>query len=304
MFRAIVVLVGGLVLFHAAAASAQQAVLGQEYGSGVHSFFAGDYAKAHEQLTAAIAGGSQDPRAFYFRGLAYLNLGRPAEATADFRKGAELESKDVNKFFDVGKSLERVQGAGRLELENYRVAARMTAYEQAERQRKARYEALQREESRVVREQSQGGAEEPGQVEPPPAPGDETDPFATPGEKPAAPGAKSGDETDPFAAPAEKPAEKPAAPPKADKPAEKKEKKGSLIGGIGRAIEKGITGDKKPAEGKNETKPAEKKPAADDPFAEQPAKEPAKKPAEKPAEKPEAKKPDAKKPAEDDPFKS
>ncbi len=292
MFRAIVVLVGGLVLFHAAALVAQEAVLGQEYGNGVHAYFAGDYTKAHEQLTAAIAGGSQDPRAFYFRGLAYLNLGRPTEAAADFRKGAELESKDVNKFYDVGKALERVQGAGRLELENYRVAARAAAYEQAERLRKARYEALQREESRVVREQSQGGEESGKGVEPLPAPGDETDPFATPGEK-STPETKSGDDVDPFATP-EKPAEK----PKADKPAEKK--KGSLIGGIGRAIEKGITGGQKPADGKNETKPAEKKPAADDPFADQPSKEPAKKPADK---LPDAKKPDAKKPADDDPFK-
>ena len=62
----------------------------------------------------------------------------------------------------MGKSLERVQGSARLELETYRVAARMAAYEQAERLRKARYEALQREESRVLREQSQGGPRKVG----------------------------------------------------------------------------------------------------------------------------------------------
>ncbi len=276
-------------------AAAQEAVLGQEYGSGVHAYFAGEYAKAYEQLTAAIEGGSKDPRAFYFRGLAYLNLGRPTEAAVDFRKGAELESKDVNKFYDVGKSLERVQGSARLELENYRVAARMAAYEQAERLRKARYEALQREESRVVREQSQGGPEEGKGIEPPPEPGEDANPFESPAEK-AKPKAEAGDDTDPFATPSEK--------PKAEKPAEKKDKK-DLIGSIGKAIERGITGDQKKSADKKpaDTKPAEKKPAADDPFADQPSKEPEKKPAEKPDDKkPAAKKPDDKKADPNDPF--
>ena len=118
MYRSIVLLVAGLASLCTVSLSAQEAVLSQEYGSGVHSYFAGNYAKAYEQLTTAIDGGSKDPRAFYFRGLACLNLGRPQDAEIDFRAGAALEAQDVNKLYNVGKSLERIQGPARAELEN------------------------------------------------------------------------------------------------------------------------------------------------------------------------------------------
>jgi len=104
-------------------------------------------------LTAAIAAGSRDPRVFYFRGLAYLKFGRTSEAEMDFQKGAELESRDINKYYNVGRALERVQGSDRQLLETYRVQARMAAYEESEKVRKARYEALKREESRVLQQQ-------------------------------------------------------------------------------------------------------------------------------------------------------
>jgi hypothetical protein len=154
MFRRIVLLVGGLASLSAGSLLAQDAVLGQRYGAGVHAYFSGDYVKAFEQLTSAIKAGSTDPRAFYFRGLAYLQLGRSQEAAQDFKKGSELESKDSNKFYSVSKALERVQGPSRVTLENYRVEARLAALEQAEKLRKARYEAIQREESRVLRQES------------------------------------------------------------------------------------------------------------------------------------------------------
>ncbi|MCE5268808.1 MAG: hypothetical protein LLG00_13085 [Planctomycetaceae bacterium] len=303
MFRAIVVLAGGLVLSCAAVSPAQNAVLNQEYGSGVHAYFACDYNDAFEHLTAAIDGGSQDPRVFYFRGLSYLRLGRPTEAAADFQKGAELESKDVNRFYNVGKALERVQGSARLEVEKYRAAARVAAYEQAERLRKARYEALQREESRVLREQMQAPEEPAKGVEPPPQPGDDN-PFGPPAQGPAKKAApvekKPGaDEGNPFDAPAKKGApaaeKKPAAEEEnpfdspSDKPAKPEKKK------------EGGDKEKKPA---GKAKPSEKAPAEDDPFAEQPSKEPEKKPAEKaPGEKKPAEKP-AEKADPNDPFAS
>ncbi len=96
----------------------------------------------------------QDPRAYYFRGLTYLQLGRPQEAAQDFKIGATLESRDFNKFYNVAKSLERVQGAARLALENYRVNARMAWLNEVERMRKARYEAIRRDEERVLRDQT------------------------------------------------------------------------------------------------------------------------------------------------------
>ncbi len=51
---------------------AQEAVLEELYGSGVHKYFSGDYAGADADLTAAVDGGSRDPRVYYFRGLARL----------------------------------------------------------------------------------------------------------------------------------------------------------------------------------------------------------------------------------------
>lgn len=225
---------------------AQDAILEQKYGLGVHAYFAGDYAKAFEQLRTAIDSGLKDPRAFYFRGLTYLKLGRPQEAAADFQKGAQLESQDINKFYNVAKSLERVQGAARVELEKYRVEARMVAFEEAERMRKARYEEVRREEERVLREQAVIPAPEQAMGAEGAAPAAGIDPFAAPDEqaaaaaekkagaagKKAAPGAgKKATEPpappaneDPFGSPAEKKPEPPkkAEPPK-KLPVEKKE---------------------------------------------------------------------------------
>ena len=264
-----VLLAGGLVSLCAAMASAGNAVLGQEYGSGVHAFFTGDNITAHERLTTAIKGGSKDPRAFYFRGLVYMKLGRGPEAVMDFRHGAELESKDFNQFYNVGKALERVQGEARIKLERYRVKARMAALEEAERIRKARYEAIRREEARVLREQALAAPKEP--IKPAPtAPAEEDNPFTVP------------EEENPFAVPEKKPAAQPDKKP-VDKPLDEGE-------------------DDPFADGPKEKPAEEEKPAPDDPFADEPAEE---KPAEK---KPAEEEPAEKKPAEeekdqpDDPF--
>jgi hypothetical protein len=284
MSRSIALLVGGLALLFTARASAQEFALGQEYGSGVQAYFGGDAVKAYERLTSTINRGSKDPRAFYFRGLAYLKLGRPEEAAADFRKGAELESKDVNRVYNVGKSLERVQGSERQELENYRVDARMAALEQLERERKERYEANQREEQRVVREQAVLAPEKP--IDPAEATRSaegSTDPFAVP--ESAAKGKAAGD--DPFANPPDKAAGKASGKKAADKPVAPKKP----------AAAKKAAGDSDPFSG--EKKPAAKKGSDDsDPFK---GGGEAKKPTEK---KPPAKAAPKKKPDEEDPFGS
>ena len=165
MMRSIVALVvGGLLSISAVPAQAQDAILGQTYGNGVHAYFAGDYVKAHELLTKAIDAGSHDPRCYYFRGLAYLQLGRPQEAECDFQQGAKLEIADLNRTYNVARSLERVQGAARLEVEEHRAAARMAKLEQDGKMRKQRYEELNREERRALESQvgppaAKGGSE-------------------------------------------------------------------------------------------------------------------------------------------------
>jgi hypothetical protein len=150
MSRNLTLLAAALVLLSAASLHADDAVLGQMYGSGVHAYFSRDYVSAYEYLTSAIEGGSTDPRCHYFRGLTYIKLGREPEAEMDFAKGAELESRDVDGFYAVAKSLGRIQGSARLVLERYRVKARMAALKHAEEVHRARYEATRAEENRVL----------------------------------------------------------------------------------------------------------------------------------------------------------
>jgi len=149
-------LVVGSTLIFATTSSAQDSLLEQMYGSGVHAYFSGDSKGAFEQLSALIDLGSKDPRSFYFRGLAYIELGREHEAKRDFATGAKLEAEDTNKFYGVGSALARVQGKKRLLLEKYRAQARLVAMKRRERMHRTRYEELAREESRVLLPQTEG----------------------------------------------------------------------------------------------------------------------------------------------------
>lgn len=92
-------------------------------GAGMHAFHGGCYEESYERLSEAIAAGSNDPRAYYFRGLAARRSGREYEAEADFMEGARLEAVG-DTMLNVGRSLERVQGADRMLLERYRAKAR------------------------------------------------------------------------------------------------------------------------------------------------------------------------------------
>lgn len=130
---------------------ADDVLLEQFYGNGVHAYYQGDFSGAHSALSAAINGGSKDPRAFYFRGLAFLQLGRTQEAQADFQKGAELEVQDSSDFYPVNRSLERVQGRSRQMLEQYRTVVHATAIQRKEAERQARYEERAAAEEDVLR---------------------------------------------------------------------------------------------------------------------------------------------------------
>jgi hypothetical protein len=146
------VLAAGVAICVARAASAQTAVLTEMYGNGAHAYFAGDFKRAEADLTGAVNGGSQDPRVFYFRGFALLKLGRADEAESDFKAGAKFESEDINHFYPVGRSLERVQGAVRVSLERERSVARAVAYTREQQRNAARYEQYRRAEQHVLRQ--------------------------------------------------------------------------------------------------------------------------------------------------------
>jgi hypothetical protein len=115
-------------------------------GRAMHDYYAQNYRSAHGALSKVIQAGSQDPRVFYFRGLCYLNLGREAEAKADFFKGATIEANDSQSFYDVGRSLERVQGNARQLVEDHRTDARAAVAGQLER-RRAMYRPRPRSEA-------------------------------------------------------------------------------------------------------------------------------------------------------------
>ena len=93
-------------------------------GDGIHAYHAGDYDRAYDDLTNAIEAGTDDPRSYYFRGLAALRMGRTSEAQADFTTGADRELM-TGSMRRASQSLERVQGTDRLSLERYRARARL-----------------------------------------------------------------------------------------------------------------------------------------------------------------------------------
>ena len=148
----------GLVTFGVLAglgsAEAQDSVLAELYGHGVHAYFSGQYEEAHEYLTTAVDQGTLDPRTYYFRGLSYTRLGRPDEAKMDFEKGAELETSGADRIYPVGRSLQRVQGRMRLTVEKHRQTARLVALKRDLKARAARYEQIKNAEGEVLRDPS------------------------------------------------------------------------------------------------------------------------------------------------------
>ena len=123
----------------------QDRTLGELYGRGVHSYFANDFETARIHLTTAIEQGSRDPRCYYFRGLSNAQLGFSDEAEKDFLQGARLEITTSNTY-PIGRSLERVQGAVRIDLETQRQLARTESRNRAIRINRSRYEQFQRDE--------------------------------------------------------------------------------------------------------------------------------------------------------------
>jgi len=164
-------------------------------GTGIHAFYEGDFARAHDELTSAVEAGATDARAYYFRGLAALKLGRTSEAEADFALGAEREAAD-GSVLRVSRALERVQGCDRLTLEKHRSRARLVSLQRDREAVGRRYSQIEDATSDVLRRRrpedirpelvdprgrrGAGGAEEVPQPRPARGrkPVDADDPFA------------------------------------------------------------------------------------------------------------------------------
>jgi len=130
-------------------AMAQSSVWAELYGQGVHAYFAHDYFRAHELLTQAIDGGMNDPRAYYFRGLALGATGRIEDAEDDFRAGAALEARSTMGPL-VARALTRVQGTTRLQIEQVRTKGRLDAAAEMGAAAEQRYSAQQQAEGAVL----------------------------------------------------------------------------------------------------------------------------------------------------------
>lgn len=203
---------------------AQEMALSDMYGRGVHAYFSGQPQIAYERLTAAIKAGSHDPRAYYFRGLAYQWLGRPQEALADFRAGAALEHQDAGGVFGVDRSLERVQGPSRLMIERERAIARVGAARGVvlERQKRsisaqAAMPEVSAPKETVLTEPAANLNELPGPGASPPVKGEVDKPFNEPAD-PNAPPAPVARPKPPAANPLNEVPPEPAAPAKPAKP--------------------------------------------------------------------------------------
>jgi hypothetical protein len=101
-------------------------VAGESYSIGVQSYFRGSLAEAETSFSNVIRVDPKDPRAYYFRALSLMQHGREDEARSDMQIGAQVEARYPYRF-DIGKTLERVQGPTRLMLEQYRSRARAAA---------------------------------------------------------------------------------------------------------------------------------------------------------------------------------
>ena len=150
MRKLLLITLGAAVALVAQVGLTDDPVVSAYYGSGVHAFYAGHFLQSHQDLTEAIEGGIQDPRAFYFRALAKLKLGQQPEADADFIEGARREVLGLGNY-PVARSLERVQGSDRIRLEQYRTHARIAAVQQNRRASELRYSQIETATTDVLR---------------------------------------------------------------------------------------------------------------------------------------------------------
>ncbi|MBL8829512.1 MAG: hypothetical protein JNM18_21215 [Planctomycetaceae bacterium] len=121
-------------------ATAQTGAIDDAVGRGIRAYFQGQPAAVEQYMTLAINAGSRDPQSLYFRGLALWQMGRQDEARADFAQGARLEAVSPGMYRTSARSLERVQGTVRLELQRARQTARVMTTAQREKDRLARFD--------------------------------------------------------------------------------------------------------------------------------------------------------------------
>ena len=151
-----------LLYTSAGAAQVKANRLNERYSQGLHAYYSGELEAAHSAFSEVIKAGFQNPCCYYFRGMVSYQQGDKQSAQQDFQVGAAREANAIRQKFPISKSLERVQGGARVMIERARLQARLAVLQKRLTREKQRYEALVRNEAKVVRK----AAPEPGAAEP------------------------------------------------------------------------------------------------------------------------------------------
>lgn len=94
-------------------------------GQGIHHLHQGQLTEAIASFDVASVELSQDPRVYFFRGIAKSRTGDADAAESDFQRGAQLEAFLGRQ--DIGLALQRIQGVERITIEQHRTDARKLA---------------------------------------------------------------------------------------------------------------------------------------------------------------------------------
>ena len=129
-----------LVVLGAASVRAQDRTVARWYGEGVHAFYDGDNASAERWLRKVVERTPDDPRPYYFLGLALLGQQQDEAGREAIAQGAAIEATRAAMAFDMSKALLRVQGRGRLLIEQAREKARRDRAAAAAARARVRYE--------------------------------------------------------------------------------------------------------------------------------------------------------------------
>jgi tetratricopeptide (TPR) repeat protein len=86
------------------------------YMLGYHAYWSGQPQKALDSLDQAVSFGADDARSWYYKGFAELDMGRREEAEKSLARAVQLHAQRPTDVA-IAKSLERVQGRLRVELQ-------------------------------------------------------------------------------------------------------------------------------------------------------------------------------------------
>ena len=118
-------LIGVFSIASAASTTADENDARKSLGQGIHQLHQGQLAEAIDSFDTASVELSQDPRVYFFRGIAKSRTGDAEAAQSDYQRGAQLEA--ILGRQDIGIALQRIQGSERITIEQHRADARKLA---------------------------------------------------------------------------------------------------------------------------------------------------------------------------------